>query len=204
MHARLFSTLAAELLLSLSPGLEPIDSQNKSDVLSLTSECGKKLIPWEQHFPRTCCSYLCTTEVYYRTAYYESAMINMLCKSHKPSRRTLLLNYVRWHFEGSSSEFAKGSVSITIEPRQHKMAIMSLSGRYQPLWHSLGASTYTWGWTSVFSLHSVLCYSFFQDCVFLGAGGPSLTEYQSVIFYHNSSPKWNETIKVQFFAVNLW
>lgn len=45
--------------------------------------------------------------------------------------------------------------------------------------------------------------SFFQDCVFLGAGGPSLTEYQSVIFYHNSSPKWNETIKVQFFAVNL-
>lgn len=85
---------------------------------------------WGQHFPRTCCSYLCTTEVYYRTAYYESAMINMLCKSHKPSRRTLLLNYVRWHFEGSSSEFAKGSVSITIEPRQHKMAIMSLSDRY--------------------------------------------------------------------------
>ena len=39
-----------------------------------------------------------------------------------------------------------------------------------------------------------------QDCVFLGAGGPSLTEYQSIIFYHNSSPKWNETIKVQFYT----
>ncbi|XP_078368993.1 dedicator of cytokinesis protein 1-like [Oculina patagonica] len=36
-----------------------------------------------------------------------------------------------------------------------------------------------------------------EDCVFLGAGGPSLTEYQSIIFYHNSSPKWNETIKIQ-------
>jgi len=36
-----------------------------------------------------------------------------------------------------------------------------------------------------------------KDCVFLGAGGPSLTEYQSIIFYHNSSPKWSETIKIQ-------
>ncbi|KAJ7386091.1 Dedicator of cytokinesis protein 3 [Desmophyllum pertusum] len=36
-----------------------------------------------------------------------------------------------------------------------------------------------------------------EDCVFLGAGGSSLTEYQSIIFYHNSSPKWNETIKIQ-------
>lgn len=36
-----------------------------------------------------------------------------------------------------------------------------------------------------------------KDCVFLGAGGASATEYQSVIFYHNSSPKWNETIKIQ-------
>ena len=37
-----------------------------------------------------------------------------------------------------------------------------------------------------------------QDCIFLGAGGSSVTEYQSIIFYHNSSPKWNETIKVNF------
>ncbi|XP_074619689.1 dedicator of cytokinesis protein 1-like isoform X2 [Acropora palmata] len=36
-----------------------------------------------------------------------------------------------------------------------------------------------------------------EDCVFLGAGGTSITEYQSIIFYHNSSPKWSETIKVQ-------
>ena len=37
-----------------------------------------------------------------------------------------------------------------------------------------------------------------QDCIFLGAGGSSVTEYQSIIFYHNSSPKWNETIKVNY------
>lgn len=36
-----------------------------------------------------------------------------------------------------------------------------------------------------------------EDCIFLGAGGSSVTEYQSIIFYHNSSPKWNETIKIQ-------
>lgn len=41
----------------------------------------------------------------------------------------------------------------------------------------------------------------FQDCVFLGAGGYSVTEYESIIFYHNSNPKWNETIKVHSLAV---
>lgn len=37
--------------------------------------------------------------------------------------------------------------------------------------------------------------------MFLGAGGYSVTEYESIIFYHNSNPKWNETIKVHSLAV---
>ncbi|EDO28006.1 predicted protein, partial [Nematostella vectensis] len=34
-----------------------------------------------------------------------------------------------------------------------------------------------------------------EDCIYLGAGGKPCTEYESFIYYHNSSPKWNETVK---------
>ncbi|EDO31872.1 predicted protein, partial [Nematostella vectensis] len=36
-----------------------------------------------------------------------------------------------------------------------------------------------------------------EDCIYLGAGGKPCTEYESFIYYHNSSPKWNETVKVR-------
>jgi len=95
--------------------------------------------------------------IYYRTAYYESVMINILC--NKPSRRPLLLNYVRWHLLRVLSP-------KPLNPDNIRWPCQSLSDPYQPLRHCLGASTYTWGWTSVFSLHSVLCYFFFSGLCF--------------------------------------
>lgn len=35
-----------------------------------------------------------------------------------------------------------------------------------------------------------------EDCIYVGGGSKPLSEYQSVIYYHNGNPKWYETIKV--------
>ena len=102
-----------------------------------------------------------------------------------------LVKYVKRHyFEGSSNEFAKVSISIIriLLATLATVALSAILNMYMRLDFSISLTLCT------------LLFLFFQDCVFLGAGGPSLTEYQSVIFYHNSSPKWNETIKVQCYA----
>ena len=35
-----------------------------------------------------------------------------------------------------------------------------------------------------------------QRAIILGAGATPLTEYESFVYYHNNTPKWNETFKV--------
>ena len=141
----------------------------------------EKVIPWEWGCHIFCCSCLITTKVLHETPYYESVLINMQYPSRNPLH---VVNHVIWHFQWLSSNFAKVLVSTTLK-----------------------ATYITWDpqhvhgvWQSYRPYIEYFAFSGLQDCVFLGAGGPSLTEYQSVIFYHNSSPKWNETIKVQFFA----
>lgn len=35
-----------------------------------------------------------------------------------------------------------------------------------------------------------------EDCIYVGGGSKALSEYRSIIYYHNGNPKWYETIKV--------
>ena len=47
------------------------------------------------------------------------------------------------------------------------------------------------------SNHHLLSLS--QDSIVLGAGATPIHEYESFIFYHNNTPKWNETFKVYIY-----
>lgn len=39
-----------------------------------------------------------------------------------------------------------------------------------------------------------------MECISVGSGAKSLSEYRSVVYYHSSSPRWNETIKINILS----